>query len=331
MSSSIAVAPPGREGAARPLRRVDPAALTRYAGLTVTWVLLLALVGVNIALQPSILDVTQVGLIVQTALPLVFACVAQSIVLVSGGIDLSIGGTLVLGNVLAATWLNHGVAWHLPLIVLFGAGFGALNGALVVFAKVEPFIATLATWSIYDGIALHLLATDGGSTPQSLTSWITGTSFGIPSSIVVLAVVALWWWHFAKTRAGRHLYATGSDPVRAALGGVNVSRTRFQAFVLSGVIATIGGICLALITSTGSPTAGSGYILPSIEGAVIGGVTLTGGQGGAGLAIAGAFILTFITSVSEALNLAPWVATVISAALLLAVVAARTGLQHREA
>jgi ribose transport system permease protein len=290
--------------------------------------LLAILILVSVILQPSILSLLQMGLVVQIALPLVFVCMGQGLVLLTGGLDLSVGGTLAIASVMTATWVGSFDGLHLVVILLLGAVLGAINGILVTRVKLNPFIVTLATWSIFDGIALNILPTDGGTPPLGFTNWITSTTAGIPSSFVVLAVGVVVWMVWSKTRSGRHLYATGSDEARAIASGVNVDRIRLLAYSLSGTAAAMAGICLALVTSTGSPTSGDGYILPSIEGAVIGGVSLLGGKGGAGLAILGAFVLIFIANITQALNLQPWVSDMASALLLLIVVGVRALLER---
>jgi ribose transport system permease protein len=293
-----------------------------------TGILLGVLIIVSVILQPSILSFFQMGLFVQIALPLVFVCMGQALVLLTGGLDLSVGGTLAVATVMTATWVGSFEGLRLVVILLLGMFLGTINGILVTRVKLNPFIVTLATWSIFDGIALNILPTDGGTPPMGFTNWITGTTVGVPNSFVVLAVAVVVWMVWSKTRSGRHLFATGSDEERAIASGVNVDRVRILAYALSGTAAAMAGICLALVTSTGSPTAGDGYILPSIEGAVIGGVSLLGGKGGAGLAILGAFILVFIANVTQALNLEPWVSDMASALLLLVVVGTRALLER---
>ncbi len=298
------------------------------AGALVMIPLFVVLMVVDVALQPDILSKPQIALTIQTALPLVLVSAAQCIVLLTGGIDVSVGGMMVVANVLAATWAGPDGAnvWLLALIPLIGLALGALNGALVVFGRFEPFVATLGTWAIYDGVALLVLPSAGGTTPANLTAWAQDTSSFIPTSILLLILTLLFWWYWRSTNLCRWIYSIGSDEIRAGLSGVNIGRTKFSVYAISGLLASLAGIYLALITGTGDATIGNGYILSSVEACVLGGISLTGGIGGVGLAVAGAFILTFIEGISSVLEMPPWVSVVLSAALLLIVIGIRSRL-----
>ncbi|MDR2567150.1 MAG: ABC transporter permease [Bifidobacteriaceae bacterium] len=291
-----------------------------------------ALVVVMFALQPVGMELRQLGLTLQTAMPLVLVSAAQCIVLLTAGMDASVGGVLAVTNVLTAVWtggLEGTASWRIIVIVILGGAMGAINGTLVVFVKVPPFIATIATWSIYDGLALLMLRSAGGATPTSLTEFITSPLAGIPMSILILASVLVAWWWWRGTASFKAIISLGSDDIRAALSGVRVGRATFTAYTLSGFIAGLAGIYLALVTSTGDPTIGDEYLLPSIEAALIGGVSLAGGMGGIGQAVAGALMLTCIGGIISELSLPSWVAIVASAGLLLLVIGLRSRIESK--
>ncbi len=290
--------------------------------------LFVALLLVDVLLQPDILTKPQIGLTIQTALPLILVTVAQCIVLLTGGIDISVGGTMVVANVLTATWVGsaNGATWRLVLVPLIGLILGGLNGTLVVVGNFEPFIATLGTWAIYDGIALQILPSAGGATPAALSSWAQNVTNLIPTSILLLVVTVAIWGYWRSTNLCRHIYSIGSDEARARLSGVNVRRTKFSVYAIAGLLAALAGIYLALITGTGDATIGDGYILSSVEACVLGGISLEGGSGGVGLAVAGAFILTFIDGITSVLVLPPWVSIVLAAGLLIVVIGIRSRL-----
>jgi ribose transport system permease protein len=301
-------------------------------GTVVVCVLFVVLFAIDAALQPSLLTRTQLALTVQTTFPLILLAAGQTIVMLTGGIDISIGGIMVVANVLCATWLggsSGSAIWHLPLIVLTGVGLGAFNGCVIVFAKIEPFIVTLATWAIYDGIALILLPNPGGGTPAGITSWAQSTAGVVPMPIVLFLGFLLIWWYARSTGLIKRIYAIGSDADRARLSGVRVERVKLAAYSISGGLAALAGIYVALTTATGDPTIGDGYILPSVEAAVIGGVSLSGGYGGVGLAAMGALILTFIDDITGELLLAPWVSIALTSGLLLTVVGIRARFERR--
>jgi ribose transport system permease protein len=288
--------------------------------------LLVAAIVANLIAQPALFDVDQIGLIVQIALPAVLVGFAQTIAVVCGGLDLSVGAVMAMANVLAATWLSgsaHGADWHLGLILLIVLAAGAINGVLIAVFRFEAFIATLATWSVFNGVALTLLKTDGGLAPTWLTDLVTGDTAGVPTAYVMLVVILLVWLHLRRTRFGMQLYAVGSDAERARLSGIRVTRIKIMAFALSGLAAGVGGILLAGATSTGQPTVGNNYILPSFAAVVIGGSRLGGGSGGVGLTTMAVLLLVLISNFIGALDLDNWVSVVATSGLLLAVVALR--------
>lgn len=319
MSSSTGViTPPPGELAGR--RIAIPTRALRQHGPIVA--LLIALIIANVALQPAIFSVLQIGLVVQTALPLLFVAFAQTLVIISRGLDLSVGAALAVGTVMTATTLSTH-AYNIVFILLALAGIGLLNGVLVTFARFPAFIVTFASWSIFNGVALQVLHQDGGVVPGWLVTAVTGEAAGIPNSYWILIGALLFWWHLKRTRFGRNIYAVGSDEDRMRLNGVAAWRVRIGVFVLASVIAGLGGVILAGTTSTGQPTVGDGYILTSITAAVIGGTALAGGSGGVGLTVIGAFVLVLIDELVQALNLSSWVSVGAAALLLLIAVGLR--------
>lgn len=302
-------------------------------GPVTTAVILAGLVIADVSLQPALLDSYQIGLEIQTALTLVFIGFAQTLVILVRGIDLSVGGTMVVANVLTATWLgaSNGRLWLLAVVLAIGAAMGAANGVIVAYLRFQPFVATLATWTIYNGIALWLLPTDGGAPPPALNNIVIGTVGPVPDAYLILAGVILFWWWLKRTKFGRRMYAVGSDEDRAYLNGVNIRPVKVGVYALAGLIAALGGVYLCASTSTGTPTAGDGYILQSVAAVVIGGTSLLGGRGGVGLTIVATFVLTFIADIVSVLNLSVWVSVAASAGLLLLVVAVRSFLDLRSA
>ncbi len=294
--------------------------------------ILLVLAIVDVSLQPALANLDQIGLLLQTALPLVFVSVAQTLVVLVGGIDLSVGGVFVVANAITVGWVGAaGGAHEALLLVALAAGLamGAINGLLVVAVRFEPFIATLGTWTIFNGIALTILPTDGGTPPPMLSTLVNGTVAGIPNSIVILAVTFGIWRGLRATRFGVRLYAVGADEERARLNGTPVRRVKLAAYVLGGMCAAIGGIYSAGATASGTPTAGDAYILTSVAAVVIGGTSLRGGEGGVGMTIMAALALTLISDIVQAVNLAVWVSVAASAGLLLVLVAARSVIDAR--
>lgn len=320
---------------AAPRRRQDLAVGFRRRwgwSSAVTAGILIVLAIVDVSLQPALANLDQIGLLLQTALPLVLVAVAQTLVVLVGGIDLSVGGMFVVANAITVVWVGDAGGAHQALLVVAlaaGLAMGAANGVLVVGLRFEPFIATLGTWTIFNGIALTILPTDGGTPPPMLSNLINGTVAGLPSSIVILAAIFGIWRGLRATRFGVRLYAVGADEERARLNGTPVRRIRLAAYALAGLCAAIGGIYSAGATASGTPTAGDAYILTTVAAVVIGGTSLRGGEGGVGMTIMAALALTLISDIVQAVNLAVWVSVAASAGLLLLLVAARSVIEMR--
>ncbi|EHN10516.1 Ribose ABC transport system permease protein RbsC (TC 3.A.1.2.1) [Patulibacter medicamentivorans] len=301
-------------------------------GIAVTTLLLATLVVVDLSLQPALADITQIGLLVQTALPLLFVAAAQTLAVLVRGIDLSVGGVFAVANTMTAVWVGAAGGNHqllLLAVLVAGLAMGAINGVLIAGLGFQPFIATLGTWTAYGGVALMILPSDGGAVPLVLTSILNGTVAGIPASIVIVAVLLLAWRVLRTSRFGTQIYAVGDDEERARLNGTPVRRVRLLVYALAGLCAAVGGIMLAGATSTGSPTAGDPYILMSLSAVVIGGTSLRGGAGGVGLSVMAAFSLILISDIASAMNLDVWVSVAASALLLLVMVTARALVERR--
>lgn len=237
--------------------------------------------------------------VVQTAsnkgVLLAFVAMAQTLVVLTAGIDLSVGMIFVLTNCLAS-WIAYGTPMEtaVGVIAVLGVGLacGAINGAIVIYGRLQPIVATIATGAAYFGVALAIRPFPGGSVNEGLADALTGRLFGfIPASLVTLLVIVLIIWvPFSRSVTGRAVYATGSSEVAAYMSGVPIRRAKFAAYTLSGLLAAIGGLFLTFFTYTGEAAYASGnaYTLFSIAAVVLGGVSLFGGRGSAIGAIFGA-------------------------------------------
>ncbi|RUW92646.1 ABC transporter permease [Mesorhizobium sp. M7A.F.Ca.US.010.02.1.1] len=237
--------------------------------------------------------------VVQTAsnkgVLLAFVAMAQTLVVITAGIDLSVGMIFLLTNCLAS-WLVVGTPMQatLGVIAVLAVGLlcGAINGAIVIYGRLQPIVATIATGAVYYGIGLLLRPFPGGSVNEDLADALTGRVFGVvPASLVVLlAVVLVIWVPFSRSVLGRAAYAAGSSETAAYMSGVPIRRGKFAAYTLAGLLAAIGGLFLTFFTYTGEAAYASGnsYTLFSIAAVVLGGVSLFGGKGSAIGAIFGA-------------------------------------------
>jgi ribose transport system permease protein len=281
-------------------RRIDPVAVMPY----------LYLVGLSIALyvlEPALL--TGPGAIdvrATAVLPLALIAFGQTLAIYTRGIDLSVGGIVSTTTAIIAT---HSGARGLSLVALllgviglavFG---GIVNGLVVSRTRLQPFIVTLATWSIWGGIAFVILPVEGGATPTPLVNALLGSIAGVPKSVIGLAILLMAWVWLRETRFVLDLKAIGSDEPRARLIGVRLVRRKAQVYVLSAFLAALAGIYVAAQTASGSPTAGDQFILNSVAAVVIGGASIYGGTGSAASSIVGAIVLLMIPDLVFALQL----------------------------
>ena len=232
---------------------------------------------------------------------LAFVAMAQTIPVLTSGLDLSVGSVFVMANCLASSLIT-GTPLEVALGVaaVLGSGLlcGALNGVIVVFGRLQPIIATLATGTIYYGVALWLRPTPGGEVNADFADFMTGSlGDAVPFSVVVLVgVVVVLWIPYRRSVLGRAAYAIGSSEQAAYMSGVPIARAKFVTYVLAGLLAAIAGLLLTCLTYSGEANAllGGSYTLSSIAAVVVGGTSLYGGSGGAIGSIFGAFVLRTI-------------------------------------
>jgi ribose transport system permease protein len=300
--------------------------VVRHAALFGMPALLVAFLAATVAIHPDFnsFDAQSVAM---AALPLAFAAAAQAVVVISGGIDLSIGSVMAVANVLAASTMEdvgYGQALLLAgLIICAGAAVGLVNGALVVVSRVPDVIVTLTTGFIWGGVALLILEHPGGGAPDEFLAIGTGTLLTpwLSNSLILLAVsVAVIWIPVRRSKTGLRIYAVGSDRVAAFRSGVNIGRSRIVAYILGGLFSSIGGLGLTMTTGIGSPRAGVLYTLSGLAAVVIGGVSLVGGRGGVVGPVIAAFVLTLIPADLIFLNIDPNFGQVIQGTLIVLVV-----------
>lgn len=243
---------------------------------------------------------------------LAIVAMAQTFVVLTAGIDLSVGMVLVLANCLASTIVVGSpgqVALGVLGVLATGALCGALNGLIVVFGRLQPIVTTIATGAIFYGIALALRPVPGGDIDGTLGDALTGKLFDtVPASLaLLLALVVFVWLPFRHSETGRASYAIGSAEVAAYMSGVPIRRAKFAAYVMSGLLASVAGLFITCITSSGEASAANGntYTLYSIAAVVLGGVSLFGGSGSAVGAIFGALMFRTIGDLMFVFDLEP--------------------------
>jgi ribose transport system permease protein/L-arabinose transport system permease protein len=210
--------------------------------------------------------------------------ISQTAVIVSGGLDISVGAIVGLTTVAVAMTIEASGSAGLGLLggVTVGALAGLVNGFLITYGRVNPIIVTLGTMGIFRGVAFILSDGQSISIFDQTFRWIgVGRVLGLPVPIwVVIAVASAFWVFLHKSIPGRNLYAIGGNPIVARLSGMNLNRYRVGMYVLSGGVAGIGGILLAARTGSGQPISGSeGLELEAITAAFLGGTAMQGGKG----------------------------------------------------
>jgi ribose transport system permease protein len=264
--------------------------------------------------------------LVIVSMPLALAAMAQAVVVLVGGIDLSIGTMMALVNVVAATAMVNSdfkrAAGQAVLIILGVVILEALTGLVITLTRVPDIIVTLATSFIWYGLALRVMTTPGGGIPLDMGNLVNGVVWGfVPEGLAVLiGIVLIIWLPFYRSRVGLSVYALGSDRTAAFLSGVNVARTRIAAYALGGVFVALAGLALTASTSTGDPNSASSYTLNSVAAVVMGGVSLAGGRGGVLGPIAAAFVLSIIGIILGFLRVDPNWSQVIQGIIVVLVV-----------
>jgi ribose transport system permease protein len=251
--------------------------------------------------------------------------VGQLLVILTAGIDLSVGSVLGLTGCVSAELLVHG--WGIvPAIavgLLIGAAIGMFNGALVAYVKLPPFIVTLGMLGIARGVVLVL--TDASTVqplPDAFGNIANGSLLGLPNLLwLFLVVVVVASWILRRTVFGRYVYAVGSNPESARLAGVPVTRVLVAVYGIAGLLAAVGGVLFTSRLNAGIPTAGTGYELNAIAACVIGGASLFGAKGGAFGAAAGALIVGTLNNGGNLLAINSFYLQIIIGALILAAVA----------
>ena len=235
---------------------------------------------------------------------------AQAIVIISGGIDLSVGSMMSLINVLSAKYMfdatsgqavsfRESILIAVLLVVAAGLG-GALTGLIITVTRVADIIVTLAMLFVWGGAALAVMQIPGGGAPLEFTKLAVGYTFTpwLPTGLVLIgAVVVLAWVPIRRHKPGLSLYAIGSSRNASFLSGVSVERTRIGAYALGGALAGMGGLALTATSGIGDALSGQYYTLNSVAAVVLGGVALVGGVGGLIGPIAAAFVLTLVKSI----------------------------------
>lgn len=304
--------------------------LQRHAWTVGVWILLAAMVVWYTTLVPRF-GGFEISSILRSALPLAFLALAQAVIVIGGGIDLSIGSMLVLANVLSARLmepLGTGPAIAVALgVVVVGAVLNGGVGWIITRSGIPDIVVTLATSFVLGGVALQILPSPGGSMPGGLRYLFTGSDVGIgtnpwPSLVALVLPVVAMWWVMRHTRTGLTVYALGSSRDAAFLSGLDVVRAKIVAYAIGGALAALAGVATTAITGGGDPrfSIGTAATLNSVAAVVLGGVALTGGVGSAVGAVAAGVALFLLSPILTGLRVDPNQAQVVQGVLIVLVV-----------
>lgn len=300
-------------------------------------IMLLVLLGITAFLQKNFFEVKSIVRTINSFAPLVLLAMGQAVVIISGGIDLSSGAALSLFTCILTTVMKQndpfsGV-YALLLTFLAALGTGVINGLGIGYLRIPPVIVTFATSYAWLGIALFLRPTPGGESvpwfrifynmravegvPEALKVFATY----VPPALLLIVGACFLWYIVSKTRAGRYIYAVGSNIESAYVSGINTGRTQMLACLINAVFIFLAALFFVGQNQTGDARMGGPLTLRSIAAVVVGGIALTGGRGSVYMAIVGALILSFVGRIIFFADIPNAYQTLVSGIIIIAAIA----------
>ena len=299
----------------------------RQPALFALVLLVLSLV-INLIVQPNMFARDTLNSNMRVFLPLILLAVGQAIVILGGGIDISVGGVVSIVNTVLATRVGlegspQDMWGYVFLSLLVGLLAGAINGFFIAFLRLQPIITTYATSFLYAGLALFVLPNPGGGIPGDIAAlYRSSTPLNLPLAFYVIALVLLVWLYLRSTRYGTFLYAVGGRAQAAYETAVPVTWVQFGTYLISGLMAAIAGIAITMLSGSGNADIGNPMTLNSITAVVIGGNALSGGVGGVAGPVMGAITLGIIQNIISFANIDTWWETLVRAVIIVLALAA---------
>lgn len=309
--------------------------------------LLVVAIALNYSRQDNLFNPSVLNRNIRVFLPLVILAAGQAIVIIGGGIDLSVGAMVSMCNALLVTWITPestggDIILAITLTCFAGMAAGAVNGIAVAYLRLQPIVTTYATSFIFSGVALHILPRPGGAIPRDMSNLyrrliqpfneetfadipVIGSMpilNGIPPAFVIIAVILVVWALARRTRLLQYVYASGDNAQAAYTSGIPVPLVRFSTYVVCGFVAALAALALTMSLGSGSPTNGDAMTLDSIVAVVLGGTRLRGGQGGIVGAMIGVVILGVIRNIISFYGVPTWSQTLVDALIILTALAA---------
>lgn len=280
--------------------------IDRYRSILIAFLVMIIVLALFASKQADFFTKYGPQSIFNQIITLCIASLGQTVIIITSGVDLSIGSSIILCNCITATIMQPmidvtgsniaGCLFTIAIVLFAGAACGLFNGVLVVFGRLQPIVVTLATSSIFNGLARRVRPTPGGEVWTDFARLMTGRVFDyIPmAAIVLLLVIFLIWRPYRKSRYGQAIYAIGGNENAAYLSGINIKKAKLSAYMVAGIAYAICGIMLTAQTRAGDPTAENNYGNNTIAAVVLGGASLSGGKGSYYGSVAGAVILSLI-------------------------------------
>ena len=302
--------------------------MKKHAWVISLAVLLAVLLALTKIIQPGF-GASGIESLARAALPFGFATSGMAVVIIAGGIDLSVASMMAVCAVTTAVLMERIAGVPAVIIVLLaGVAMGAINGLLIVLTKVPDIVVTLAMLFVWEGVALLILSSPGGSTADWLQGAIRGSLIfsWLPKAFLIIAMVlALLWGPLQRTKLGLSIYAIGSDELAAFRSGISIGPTKVAAYAICGLFCAFGGLSLAALTGIGEPVPGP-YLMASIAAVVLGGVVLGGGKGGLLGPLLAVFVLRIIRTLLTLMAVDPNVTTIVEGVIMVGVVMIGTAL-----
>jgi ribose transport system permease protein len=295
--------------------------------------LLVIAVLINYALQPNLFELRSINRNLRGFLPAVILAIGQTIVIIGGGVDLSVGAIVSMGNAILVTLITPESTPEqvfLAVLITCGAGLlaGVVNGLCVAYLRLQPIVTTYATSFLFSGVALLILPRPGGEIPDFLQDTYRSTPLDIPFAVYMIVLLIVVWLLLRTTRFSQFLYATGGKADAAYTTGVPVNRIRLTTYMLAGLFAALAALAYTVYTGSGNPRSGDEMTLPSVVAVVLGGTRLSGGQGSAIGTIFGVIILGVFRNIISFANIDSWAQTLVNA-LIIVIALAGPGVVRR--
>jgi len=273
-------------------------------------------------LSPYFLTVSNLLTVATQTAVIAIIAIGQTYVLITGGIDLSIGSNIALSAMVAGMCMraNMSVSFAIAAGLFTGMVSGTMNGIMVAFGKLPPFIATLGMMTAARGLSYTLTrALPIANLPKNFTVYGTDRTFGIPNPVIIMVILSLiFGFILAKTKLGRHVYAIGSNFEAARLSGVNTKKVQMWVYIFSGLLAAFAGLIMAARIITAQPAAGDGYELDAVASSVIGGASTMGGEGTIAGTFIGAFVIGVLRNGLNLVSVSPYIQKIVIGIVIVA-------------